>query len=89
MSGYTFLFFGLGLMVGAFAGIVTAALVAAPGNNIDTQRLDHLSLFNLQLSNINGRWAVLQNVNGMLTMVGDSHGSAREAIDAAMEVRRG
>ena len=80
----------IGVFIGAvIGGVLIAMLVQADEGNPDTGRMNAIVLFGWHVSNNGGRWGILVPVNGVLTMLGESHSSLRGAVDAALEKPRG
>ncbi len=80
----TFLF--LGVVIGVF---VMCLLQINKQVAADTNRIDAMQAFGWHISNNADRWAVVRPINGVLTLLGKSHPSPREALDAAMGADHG
>ena len=88
MNPYLYLI--LGIFIGTFVGIVIMSLmIRSRPDDPDTERMNAIVLFGWHISHNNGRWGVLKPVNGVLTLIGQTHSSLRGAVDAALEDMHG
>lgn len=67
--------------IGLFLGVLGMLLLIR--SKPDTVRLDTLESLEWSLHCAEGRWAILQKVNGEMRMAGQSHETIRGAMDAA------
>lgn len=83
-------FFFIGAVIGMIVGAVAAGRVAHNQFMPDVDRLNTIEIFGWMLAFNDGRWCVLENKpGGEMKVIGTTQATMREAIDRAMEIKRG
>jgi len=72
--------------IGAVFSFVGTANLARNIATEDRDRLSNLELFGWTTAHTSGRWAVLKQTDVGMKVIGTTHATLRQAIDAAVEV---
>lgn len=87
----TIFYIFVALLIGMAIGVLLVCMFSVndPLGAEDTARLNAMEALKWQASYIDGRWAVLREIGGKMSLICKPQSTLRSAIDAAQEPKRG